>query len=740
MNMWGEFLNKHIKKVIAVISSSMLVVTSLTGCLDDLEDTGDFDETEYFEDEEGAEETDAPVIKYGIPYNAGTKGVKMLLNENGSLEIDRKEIETSVPMGEEGIWTVFVYMCGSDLESIDGMGTMDLEEMTEGSEGGAIRYVVLTGGAGDWFNDNCDPESTGTLLIADGKIRKLEDDPKKNFGSPETLSDFLSYGLSNFASEHMGLVLWDHGGGSIAGVCLDENFDNDSLTLVEIDSALYSGCAGMTDRFEFIGFDACLMSTVEAAYMLATYADYMYASQETESGYGWDYAAMGKYLDDKTEADGLSLGQTVADSFYRSCEEAGQDTDATLSVTDLSKVDALVKGFNEYANELYTATEDRSVLTAMMRNAREADNFGGNNKSEGYTNMADLSGIMEATASLPGVSDKADTVIKLVDDCVSYKKNGKIHKNACGLSIYYPYEIQGSDELTEFGMISISPYYLGFVSRMAYGNAYSGDLDNYDPDAITELWADYQESEDENSCDIFADTWEYYDKDYAPTGESAYIEFAEGPGFDQDGIYCFTLTEDALENTLSVLGNVWKISDDGKDEIFYGSVADIGMDWENGIFEDNFDGYWFSLPDGQNLSVYLESEEDGYDVYSSPVELNGKETNLVFIHDYNNGTAHITGVWDGIDDNGMSGRNTGKLKNGDIIIPLADASDIDSGEEYTYYGDEYEYTGNDDIIFDIMPDGEYLYGFTIDDLYGDYFITDDISLKIDGKDIYYSDL
>ncbi|MCR5235609.1 MAG: hypothetical protein K6E34_00220 [Lachnospiraceae bacterium] len=40
----------------------------------------------------------------------------------------------------------------------------------------------------------------------------------------------------------------------------------------------------MKGHFDFIGFDACLMATVETAYMLSPYADYMIASEEFEPG------------------------------------------------------------------------------------------------------------------------------------------------------------------------------------------------------------------------------------------------------------------------------------------------------------------------------------------------------------------------------------------------------------------------------------------------------------------------
>ena len=56
-------------------------------------------------------------------------------------------------MGDAGTWTVFVYMCGSDLESDGGMASADIEEMEKSSAGGNVKFVVQTGGAYYWEND-----------------------------------------------------------------------------------------------------------------------------------------------------------------------------------------------------------------------------------------------------------------------------------------------------------------------------------------------------------------------------------------------------------------------------------------------------------------------------------------------------------------------------------------------------------------------------------------------------------
>ena len=253
-----------------------------------------------------------------------------------------------------------------------------------------VRYVIQTGGTKFWHNATVDEDKNQRFVIENGKMVMVEEGGQSNMGKSSTLADFLKWGVKNFSAEKMGVVLWDHGGGSIAGVCYDENEDWDALTLRELDAALLSVYQTMTDKFEFIGMDACLMGTVETANIAASYARYMIASEEMETGAGWDYKEIGNFLAANPNADGAALGKIVCDSYMDSCRKEKDDAIATLSVIDLGKMDAVAQGFNVFAKSMYEAAGDAKTLSAMSRKIVKADNFGGNNKSDGYTNMVDL--------------------------------------------------------------------------------------------------------------------------------------------------------------------------------------------------------------------------------------------------------------------------------------------------------------------------------------------------------------
>ncbi len=78
-----------------------------------------------------------------------------------------------------------------------------------------------------------------------------------------------------------------------------------------------------------------------------------------------------------------------------------------------------------------------------------------------------------------------------------------------------------------------------------------------------------------------------------------------------------------------------------------------------------------------------------------------------------------------------------KLKEGDVIVPLYYAYSIEGDDEFYYSGQEYTVDGDPEIYYDVMEDGEYYYSFCIDDIYGDYYLTDVVTFFIEGEEISF---
>ena len=620
--------------------------------------------------------------------------------------------------GNDGVWTIFVYMCGSDLETYSAAASMDLMEMMNSSLGRNARFIVETGGARDWYNNVSRNHIERYEITRRGGYR-VDSLRQSNMGESGTLADFINWGLENYSSEHMGLVFWDHGSGSINGACFDEIYSYDGLDLMEIKNGLERSIGRTGWKFDFIGFDACLMATVETAAVLQGYADYMVASEETETGYGWDYTAIGAYLGYYPDTSAARLGKVICDSFYESCDLIGAAGSSTMSVTDLNKTQALINAFDAYAQDIYELTGNSDTLSAIIKQARAADNYGGNNVSEGFANMVDLGGIINAGAKY---SDKAAAAQRALEEAVVYQIKGSDHQRATGLSIYYPLQTQGSSELNTFKEVCISNYYLGLVDKIVYGLADPLNTAGYNNQGVVE-------GHDGD--------WDYLDG--IDLSESAAITFDDKPQVSESGTLWFDLSDEGLKNTASVQSIVYLLSGDGEIAICLGLSSDVRGNWNNGVFADNFDGLWFALPDGQPLCIYLVEECDGYDIYTSPVEYNGEAKNLRFVWDYEAGEVYMIGVWDGIEDYGAAGRIGTELKRGDVIVPLYDAFEVESGKDTRYYGEPYVYYGDPYLDFAPLLEGQYIYGFCIDDIYGGSLFTDMVYFMYEDGTVYFDD-
>lgn len=686
---------------------------------------------------------------------AAPRGTYMSVSDDGALRIKRVQIDDK-PMGPDGTWTIFVYMCGSDLESGNqnhdgGYATLDLQEMLDASTDDNIRFIVQTGGSAQWQNDVVSAGQLGRYEICGGNIYTLDEQSDASMGDADTLSAFLEWGIEYAPASKMGLVFWDHGGGSIVGVCLD-SVNQDILTLSEIDSALAAVSEKMTDKFEFIGFDACLMATVECANILSPYAEYMYASEEVEPGYGWDYEAIGAYLTQHPSAGGDTLGQRVADSYY---EQNRHSAMVTFSITDLSEIDNLVFCLNKYIKELNAVSSDYKTFSMVIRGIVDAENFGSNNAETGYTNMVDLAGIVYAGAEY---ANGAQDVLNAIDKAVVYSINGGIHTDACGLSIYYPLSI-APNEINTFTNLAVCPYYMAFVARTAHAIEYGNDMSGYNENEIVEMWTQiWGEFKPSDEVEHY---WEVY-QDTQVTGNSPLFQFEIEPtyyDFYSNGTtFGFLLTEESYYNLASISTHAWKYLPEENILLDLG-IRDAGWYkdfWDDTVTCDATGGYHTHyLMDGQPFPQYKLSGNKysnfyfDTSVYVTPVLLNGKPTYLLSGRNIGGDTTNadgspkmnpsdtdfIWGAWACVSEDGTIDRSQiVEVHARDIITPIYHAIDLNTGEFFEYYGEEYEipvpwFSG----IFDCLKkrgktvDGkleEYLvYNFILTDIYGDTYET-----------------
>jgi hypothetical protein len=86
----------------------------------------------------------------------------------------------------------------------------------------------------------------------------------------------------------------------------------DQLSLAEQVQALEAAGYGPNRKLDWIGFDACLMSSIETLQVWAGYASYFVGSQEVEDDWGWDYSFLAELA---ASPDPAAATTAIVDAF-----------------------------------------------------------------------------------------------------------------------------------------------------------------------------------------------------------------------------------------------------------------------------------------------------------------------------------------------------------------------------------------------------------------------------------------
>lgn len=545
------------------------------------------------------------------------------------------KIEKRPQMDGAEKWTVLIYMCPGEDESDFSLASEAIESMHGVDFPSNVEVLLQTGGASQWENEDIIPE-TSRYRVQKKNLLALDAQPVSNMGDYNTLADFIDWGVLNFPAQHYALVLWGGGAGA-HGVLSDSLYNNDTLTLSELSYAL----SRSRQIFDFIGFDGGMMASLETASALSPYARYMTASQEIQPGVSWDYKTMFELIASNPSISGLDIGRIVCDTYYQKCVDAGFESMAAMSVTDLSTISGLTLAFDGMAGQMVSAQSSVSTLAELTRNIDNVQRFGGSTPIEGYSNMLDLGDLAVKINSVCG--NTAVMVTDALAQSVVYQVRGALKANASGLSVYYPI-YQDNDELAA---------YLDFEQSSNY-NIY---LRNYCMD--TGIDYGYRSSY-ENSK-----TWKQYN-------DELYLMTSEG-FLNSSGIY-----EMNIQGNMNLIKKITLdryIYNGQVDSFFYiCSDSDFSSNWEGGVFTDKLGETKLPMLNGRPVTIYLADVADTYKIYSVPVVYKNKTAALRFLCTYNGSGEpeyQILYVWFGLNSqNKTAYRTLGKIKFGEKFFPL----------------------------------------------------------------------
>ena len=407
-------------------------------------------------------------------------------------------------LAEENDLTVLVYLCGSDLEAENGQATDDIREMVSSGVGGSGRVSVLlaTGGALEWQRYGISDRSVQYYRLGVSEPELMKDAGRRSMGDAATLSGFLSWGLSAAPAERVILILWDHGGGPVFGLCSDQNFSDDSLTLSELRAGLADGLNGR--KLDIVGFDCCLMNCLDVCADLTGVADYAVLSQEMVSGTGLDYDAWMKPLAENPSLPSEQIAVSMAETYVAENSRGRDAGTATMSVISTAMMPAVTAAAEAFCASL--AGEVESNLSGVVRLRAKLTSFGEFMDSDA-SDLVDVESMCDVFSAL--LPDECAALKQAAREAVVFNRvTDDIASFAHGLSFFLPYATVSGDSreiLGHYGAESGSYAALavsmtGRVSSAGYGMTASA----YTPSSF--YYHDDYYGEDASSgalCDIW---------------------------------------------------------------------------------------------------------------------------------------------------------------------------------------------------------------------------------------------
>lgn len=622
--------------------------------------------------------------------------------------------EEDIPPEEQGnasdTYTLMLYMCASDLESECGFATEDLNEIMYGYTAGNLNVIVQTGGTAEWQNTVVADDRCQRYRVTEDGLELVDDSlGMQNMADSATLTDFIQYCSSNYAADHYGLVLWDHGGGVVGGYGYDENFGGDSMSLTEMSRAL--GDASV--HLDMLGFDACLMANFETCLMAAPYADYLIASEEPEPGCGWYYTDWIGKLSENCGIPPKRYGRQIIDDYIT---ESGWDSPSmysTLGMFDLQQV----------TQKLLPALSQFSDDAVQQLSAGEYRRISQSRSNTRAVYQSELDHIDLLDYAQHSQSETADQLEQAVSDCVVYYQETENGSGDNGLSILFPYyDLSALDMLEEMyqtlGYDDAYPAFLEqFANVMAGGQISVSGFSNTQNHAAASEYSGFQ----------WFDADAGYDESYYET-YSADLSLLETT--EVDGRCVLELSEED-----------WEIVNDAAMQMFAvydGFYVDMGLDdyckfddYGNLIVE--YDQTWVAL-DGQVVPFFHESYTSDGDSFftcgSVPCVYNGIDAEIVLVWDTEHPSGYAAGVRPVYTDS-VAAKGLYDICDGDTFQVYYDIYDEDLNYVETMTLDDEIFTVQDSLEVGYADAAEqlgdtFIY-YVLEDIYNNTYYTDSIA-------------
>lgn len=379
-------------------------------------------------------------------------------------------------------WTILVYLAGDN--NLDEDGARDIAEMAKVGSNNDINIVAQFDRAG----------TVGTQRLYITKSGGYPKDSianlgETNTGDPKVLIDFLKWGIATYPAEHYMAVLWNHGSGwneddvysmavklspekdkmlksskrafrskrirtamfsttveeilkqnaVLRGILYDDE-SKDFLDNAELKNVLTEVSKSLPNkRFDIIGFDACLMNTIEVAYQVKDTAKVLVGSEETEPDAGWPYDTVLGALAANPSMSPADFGKVIVDSYVKSYDNGANSEAVTMAAVNLEKITGFMTVLDKWTLALQKNIKNPETFNSILGMVDKIQKF----EFQTYKDLYDFASLVKEKSKVKDIQDASQALMDALKPAdsnyvIAAKALTSKMSNAHGVSIYFP--------------------------------------------------------------------------------------------------------------------------------------------------------------------------------------------------------------------------------------------------------------------------------------------------------------
>ncbi len=247
-------------------------------------------------------------------------------------------------------WTVLVYMNAAN--SLDSYADADINEMEQVGSTDQLNVIVQV------KRRIVNLQNTRRLLIGKDSQPSTVTSPViqdlglgVDMGDWQTLKNFVQWGIATYPSEHVAVIIWNHGDGwrsLTAASPVTKSISEDDLTGNHIEVWQLPQALRPLDTspvLDVLAYDACYMQMAEVAQEVRLCTQYICGSEEFFPGEGYPYELMLAPLHDTPTIGAKAFAATLVNQIFAGLSYNGSITQSALDASTITTLTAKIDAF-----------------------------------------------------------------------------------------------------------------------------------------------------------------------------------------------------------------------------------------------------------------------------------------------------------------------------------------------------------------------------------------------------------